>query len=113
VENGRNPDIYTREFVELVRRMNQFARGKQHALAGFRDVLAQATLEGMPELRGEVERVVVGTGGNMEAVERIGREAEDGLGGGAAGASVVVKREGSEGAAGGANGVTAPDPATR
>ncbi|CAH0051899.1 unnamed protein product, partial [Clonostachys rhizophaga] len=28
VENGRNPDIYTREFVETVRRGNQLLKGK-------------------------------------------------------------------------------------
>ncbi|KAF4952878.1 hypothetical protein FSARC_12551, partial [Fusarium sarcochroum] len=31
VEHGRNPDIYTREFVELVRRGNQLMRGKLNA----------------------------------------------------------------------------------
>ncbi|KAJ4304007.1 RNA polymerase II mediator complex subunit [Collariella sp. IMI 366227] len=41
VEHGRNPDIYTREFVELVRRMNQYSRGKAHAFRDFRDVLAE------------------------------------------------------------------------
>jgi hypothetical protein len=40
VENGRNPDIYTREFVELVRRGNQLMRGKTAGFGAFRDVLA-------------------------------------------------------------------------
>ncbi|KAK4459127.1 putative mediator of RNA polymerase II transcription subunit 10 [Cladorrhinum samala] len=63
VENGRNPDIYTREFVELVRRLNQLQRGKSHAFRDFRDVLADVMVAGMPELREDVERVMESTGG--------------------------------------------------
>ncbi|KAL2147583.1 hypothetical protein VTI28DRAFT_8037 [Corynascus sepedonium] len=63
VENGRNPDIYTREFVELVRRMNQLARGKAHAFSGFRDVLAREMASALPEVRADVDRVVEATGG--------------------------------------------------
>ncbi|KAK0718398.1 mediator complex, subunit Med10, partial [Lasiosphaeria miniovina] len=63
VENGRNPDIYTREFVELVRRMNQVTRGKMRAFAAFRDVLAHEMDTAMPELRDDVRRVVAATGG--------------------------------------------------
>ena len=48
VERGRNPDIYTRMFVEGTRRNNQLLRGKMAAFAGFRDVLAE-------EMRGEME----------------------------------------------------------
>ncbi|KAK2066594.1 hypothetical protein P8C59_000399 [Phyllachora maydis] len=61
VENGRNPDIYTREFVELVRRMNQLARGKTRAFAGFRDVLARELAAANPELAADVSRVVHAT----------------------------------------------------
>lgn len=63
VENGRNPDIYTREFVELVRRLNQLVRGKMHAFGGFRDVLARDMCAAMPELRDDVRRVLEATGG--------------------------------------------------
>ncbi|KAI5924914.1 mediator complex, subunit Med10 [Camillea tinctor] len=63
VDNGRNPDIYTREFVELVRRGNQLMRGKQAAFAAFRDVLAAEMGKAMPELRDDVERTVGATGG--------------------------------------------------
>ncbi|KAH7354313.1 mediator of RNA polymerase II transcription subunit 10 [Plectosphaerella cucumerina] len=58
VENGRNPDIYTREFVELVRRGNQLARGKMGAFERFRDVLAGEMRSAMPEVAGDVDRVV-------------------------------------------------------
>ncbi|PTB46218.1 uncharacterized protein TrAFT101_004314 [Trichoderma asperellum] len=64
VENGRNPDIYTREFVELVRRGNQLMRGKQSAFASFRDILAEQMSSAMPELREDVAKVLEATGGN-------------------------------------------------
>ncbi|QPH02260.1 hypothetical protein C2857_006469 [Epichloe festucae Fl1] len=63
VENGRNPDIYTREFVELVRRGNQLMRGKCHAFGEFRDVLAREMATAMPELRDDVDMVLRATGG--------------------------------------------------
>ncbi|KAI1133016.1 transcription factor subunit Med10 of mediator complex-domain-containing protein [Nemania abortiva] len=63
VDNGRNPDIYTREFVELVRRGNQLMRGKQNAFASFRDVLAGQIEAAMPELRDDAARVVAATNG--------------------------------------------------
>ncbi|KAJ5818648.1 Mediator complex subunit Med10 [Penicillium riverlandense] len=63
VDSARNPDIYTREFVELVQRGNQDLRGKREAFAGFRDVLAREMRSAMPECRDEVDRVVRATGG--------------------------------------------------
>lgn len=63
VEDGRNPDIYTREFVELVRRMNQLTRGKVHAFKSFRDVLAHEMDTALPELREDVKVVLEATGG--------------------------------------------------
>ncbi|KAI1102975.1 mediator complex, subunit Med10 [Jackrogersella minutella] len=64
VDNGRNPDIYTREFVELVRRGNQLVRGKQGGFASFRDVLAGEMDKAMPELRDDTARVLAHTRGN-------------------------------------------------
>lgn len=66
VDSARNPDIYTREFVELVQRGNQDLRGKREAFAGFRDVLAREMRSAMPECRDEVDRVVRATGGGGE-----------------------------------------------
>lgn len=63
VDAARNPDIYTREFVELVQRGNQDLKGKKEVFASFRDVLAREMRSAMPECRGEVDRVVQGTGG--------------------------------------------------
>ena len=63
VDAARNPDIYTREFVELVQRGNQDLKGKMEAFASFRDVLAREIRGAMPECSGEVERVLSATGG--------------------------------------------------
>ncbi|GFF29704.1 mediator of RNA polymerase II transcription subunit 10 [Aspergillus udagawae] len=63
VDAARNPDIYTREFVELVQRGNQDLKGKKEAFASFRDVLAREMRSAMPECRGEVERVLAATTG--------------------------------------------------
>lgn len=63
VENGRNPDIYTREFVEQVRRGNQLLRGKQVAFGRFRDILAGEMEKALPELHDDVATVLEATGG--------------------------------------------------
>lgn len=55
VEDGRNPDIYTREFVELAQKQNQYLKGKSEAFAGFRDVLAEEIVKAIPELKEEVD----------------------------------------------------------
>ena len=48
VEEGRNPDIYTREFVEQVQKLNMILKGKSDAYRGFRDMLAEEIVkEGM------------------------------------------------------------------
>lgn len=67
VDNGRNPDIYTREFVELLRRSNQLMRGKQSAFAAFRDVLAAEMDKALPELQDDVARVVAATNAGSSA----------------------------------------------
>ncbi|ESZ98053.1 S-adenosylmethionine-dependent methyltransferase-like protein [Sclerotinia borealis F-4128] len=61
VDNGRNPDIYTREFVEAARKNNQLMRGKMQAFAGFRDVLAGEMGKVFPELEEDVRMVVEAT----------------------------------------------------
>ncbi|KAK6363360.1 RNA polymerase II mediator complex subunit [Orbilia blumenaviensis] len=63
VEHGRNPDIYTREFVELVIKQNQYLNGKQRAFQDFRDILAEHINTTFPELRGDVDQVLENTGG--------------------------------------------------
>lgn len=63
IEAGRNPDIYTREFVEAAQRLNQERKGRSDAYAAFRDVLAKEITSNVPDLRKDVERVLRRTGG--------------------------------------------------
>ncbi|KAL8671814.1 MAG: hypothetical protein Q9168_003698 [Polycauliona sp. 1 TL-2023] len=58
VDSGRNPDIYTREFVELVQKGNQYLKGRSEALTGFRDVLADEMIKAWPEMKSDVENVL-------------------------------------------------------
>jgi mediator of RNA polymerase II transcription subunit 10 len=44
-------------------------KGKMEAFGDFRDVLAGEMVKGMPELKGDVRKVVVETGGRGEVVE--------------------------------------------
>ncbi|KAL9603284.1 MAG: hypothetical protein Q9219_001307 [cf. Caloplaca sp. 3 TL-2023] len=60
VDEGRNPDIYTREFVELVQKNNQYLKGKSEAFMGFRDALADEMIKAWPEMRRDVEEVLQG-----------------------------------------------------
>lgn len=80
VQEGRNPDIYTREFVELAMRHNQRLRGKMDAYAAFRDVFAREIVGAVPVLRREVEGVLVHTGGDVQVLRdgRVKIEAEEG-----------------------------------
>ena len=65
VEDGRNPDIYTREFVEVVMRHNQAQKGRSEALAKFRDILGEQIVAGIPEMREDVKKVVEASGGQL------------------------------------------------
>jgi mediator of RNA polymerase II transcription subunit 10 len=67
VENSRNPDIYTREFVELVMRYNQQQKGRSDAYAQFRDILGREMASAIPEIREDVKKVVESSGGQISA----------------------------------------------
>lgn len=69
VDDSRNPDIYTREFVEMARRQNQLMKGKTEAFASFRDMLAETMLTSMPELKDYVLEAVSSTGGSGRIIE--------------------------------------------
>lgn len=56
--------------------MNQLARGKMHAFTDFRDVLAREMNSALPEVRGDVQRVLEATGG--ESLEVKGENGEAG-----------------------------------
>lgn len=58
IEDGRNPDIYTREFVEAIRRSNQYQRAKMHGLKQLRDSLAEKIAEEFPDLEPSVQNII-------------------------------------------------------
>ena len=76
VDSARNPDIYTREFVELVQRGNAYLRGKSEALQGFRDALAEEMVREWPEMEGLVGKVVEGKGEGVTDALQPGRRKE-------------------------------------
>lgn len=57
----------------MARKGNQLMKGKTEAFRSFRDTLAQEMSRAMPELRGDVERVVEEMGGSKEEL-REGKE---------------------------------------
>ena len=62
VDDGRNPDIFTRDFVEIVQRGNAVINGKQEAFKGFTEVFAQKLKKGIPGVSGQVDRVLKNAG---------------------------------------------------
>ena len=67
MENSRNPDIFTREFVETVQRMNQMLNGRADAYRLLQEQLAWQLSNAIPELRDDIASVVEATGGNLRA----------------------------------------------
>lgn len=68
VDDARNPDIFSREFVELVQRGNSVLNGKQRAFRGFSGVFAKRLKESFEGLDEEVDLVM----GNAGMEEREG-----------------------------------------
>jgi mediator of RNA polymerase II transcription subunit 10 len=64
IEDGRNPDVYTREFVEATRKSNQYLRGKMFALKDLRDLLGKKISDEFPELREVVNDITERTDGS-------------------------------------------------
>jgi len=63
VEDGLNPDKYTRRFVSVLTKDNQFVNGKIDAVQDFRDVLAEEIKKGFSDLEEYVDEVIKNTGG--------------------------------------------------
>jgi mediator of RNA polymerase II transcription subunit 10 len=67
VENSRNPDIFTREFVETVQRMNQMLKGRTDALRMLQEQIAWQLTNVIPELKDDMVKAVQATGGQVSA----------------------------------------------
>lgn len=57
IENGRNPDVYTREFVELLAKQNQYVKGKMLAMNHFRDTLSSQIKDAYPDLESSINDI--------------------------------------------------------
>jgi mediator of RNA polymerase II transcription subunit 10 len=65
VESTRNPDVFTREFVELAQRTNQLLKGRSDAYRLLRDTLAKDIVTAIPELKDDVARICQSTGDKL------------------------------------------------
>lgn len=66
VDDGRNPDIFTRDFVENVQRGNAVINGKQKAFKDFSEVFAEVLKERMPGIGRHVDQVMENAGFSAE-----------------------------------------------
>ncbi|BFZ64406.1 RNA polymerase II mediator complex subunit [Saitoella coloradoensis] len=58
VDEGRNPDLYTRQHADETLKKNQYMKGKLGTMKSFRDVLAEEIKAAYPELSGDVDNIV-------------------------------------------------------
>lgn len=72
VDDGRNPDIYTRDFVELVQRGNAVMNGKQKAFRNFGKIFAQSLKDNFDGMGEEVDMIMENAG----MVEKDGKYTE-------------------------------------
>lgn len=81
VDDGRNPDIFTRDFVELVQRGNAVVNGKKLAFRDFSVVFAKKLKEGIGGVGRHVDAVMLGAGIEMgEEGEAEGKKNGEGWG---------------------------------
>lgn len=57
IEDGRNPDVYTREFVEVTAKSNARLKGKMLGFQKLRDVLGDKLGKEFPELGDAIEDI--------------------------------------------------------
>ena len=58
IDDGRNPDIYTREFIEQIQLLNREMKGKCEAFASFGAILGAEMTKAMPTLEDDVTRIL-------------------------------------------------------
>lgn len=65
IEDGRNPDIYTREFVEVTAKSNARLKGKMEGFAKLRDILGERLGQEFPHLKGAITGIKNRTSGTQ------------------------------------------------
>ncbi|KAL2315429.1 hypothetical protein POMI540_0889 [Schizosaccharomyces pombe] len=58
IEQGRNPDVYARQFSELVQKDNQYVNGKLYAIEGFQKAFAEEIKQAYPEVSSVVDKIL-------------------------------------------------------
>ncbi|OBA19189.1 hypothetical protein METBIDRAFT_33400 [Metschnikowia bicuspidata var. bicuspidata NRRL YB-4993] len=61
IEDGRNPDIYSREFVEVTAKSNARLKGKMLAFRKLLEVLGDKLVEEFPHLKAGVDNIQLRT----------------------------------------------------
>lgn len=69
IEGGRNPDIYTREFVEVTAKSNARLKGKMIGFRKLADVLGEKLGQEFPRLTGEIDNLRKRT--SIESAEEV------------------------------------------
>jgi mediator of RNA polymerase II transcription subunit 10 len=64
VDDGRNPDIYTRDLVEVVQRGNAVLNGKMNAFGSFSKIFADDLRKMSPEMAKAVDEIMDGGAGD-------------------------------------------------
>ncbi|RMZ84405.1 hypothetical protein DV738_g653, partial [Chaetothyriales sp. CBS 135597] len=70
VDDGRNPDIFSRDFVERVQRGNMVMKGKQEAFRSFAQVFAEELKKGIGGVNKQVDQVMENAGFDKEKKEK-------------------------------------------
>ncbi|EMG49532.1 NUT2 Mediator of RNA polymerase II transcription subunit 10 [Candida maltosa Xu316] len=68
IEDGRNPDIYTREFIEVNAKSNARLKGKMKGFKQLRDVLGDKLKQEFPGLSDNVDNIIKRTDMNDESI---------------------------------------------
>ena len=64
IEDGRNPDIYTREFIEVNAKSNARLKGKMLGFKKLRDVFGDKLKQEFPQLEKGVDDIINRTNDN-------------------------------------------------
>ncbi|ETN45474.1 uncharacterized protein HMPREF1541_09306 [Cyphellophora europaea CBS 101466] len=83
VDDGRNPDIFTREFVENVQRGNSVINGKKQAFRDFSVIFAKALKQGIGGVDKHVDQIMENAGLEQELDEAMKKDKSKGTENGA------------------------------
>lgn len=74
LDDGRNPDIYRRDLVEVVQRGNAVLNGKMNAFGSFSQIFANDLRKMSPEMAAAVDDIMGGSGVKAEEEGEVKQE---------------------------------------